>query len=97
MPAQTSSVDFTYAGAVTFSLNPFVINPTTAGCALTYSCSTTFMSGSFDLCNYSDSLTTATFDPSTGDFSFDTTDAALFGTGVIPFVITGSVGNPASE
>ena len=49
------------------------------------------------MCNYSDGFTTATFDPSTGDFSFDTTDAVLFGTGVIPIVITGSVGNPSSE
>ena len=63
---------------VQFTLSPFKVDPPT--CNITYSCE--IVSGPrLDLCNLRDGATEASFDPSTGNYSFKSGDIANYPAG----------------
>ncbi len=76
-PGQTDPADYYYTGTTSFSMNAFAVAP--SECPITYSCSMT-AGPSEDLCTYNSSgSTSVTFDASTGDYSFQSTEIATFG------------------
>ena len=77
---------------MTFTLNPFTVDPPVCGPVTTYSCSI-FMGSRTDLCSISEGSTTGTFDPQTGNYQFSSTDMKNFLPGTYVFKIEGTIEN----
>ena len=79
-PGQTDPVDYYYTGSspsLTFTLDPFLVDPSACAGNIVYTCSVT--SGSrTDLCHVNDGLTEGIFNGVTGSYSFSTVDVANF-------------------
>ena len=63
--------NYYYSGSAIFNLARFSVS--SEECIVTYSCDMS-QGPAQDLCDYSDELTTSTFDPETGNLSFTTSD-----------------------
>ena len=94
-PAQTNPSVYNYTGAspkLTFTSTKFVVYPPI--CTITYSC--TMISGPrTDICNKIDGTTAATFNSSTGDYTFESIDdlsSLNYPPGSYVFQLTGNVG-----
>lgn len=71
-----------------FNLSPYTVVPSI--CTFTYSCA---VNGSrTDICSTTDGDTVATFDSTTGDYTFTSYDMANYAAGDYVFTITGTVG-----
>ena len=85
-PSQTSVVDYYYSEHATFNLTPFTIAPDV--CHVTYYCSEPL----YNLCDYSDGTTSASFNSTSGIFSFTSTNMQTFSTQAFTITITGTSG-----
>lgn len=75
---------------VKFTLNPFKVDP--PSCHIIYSCEVE--SGPrLDLCNVRDGVTQSSFDTSTGNFIFQSTDFANYPAGSYKIKVAGTVGS----
>jgi hypothetical protein len=95
VPTQTAPEDYLYTGAspgLTFGLTPFVIDPPECGPITAYSCEVT-VGRRTDLCDVDDGSTSASFDPSSGQYKFSSTDMVNFEPGAYFFRITGILGS----
>ena len=87
----TDPTEYNYSGSAQFTVNTFTVSP--PECSIIYSCSMLVGPDGYDLCNYSDELTTASFDTFTGDYSFTSTDFPTFKDQTITFETTVTSGN----
>ena len=92
--AQTDPDPYIYKStvrtSVLFTLSQFVVDPIASICPITYSCA---VAGSrTDICSITESDTAATFDSTTGDYTFTSIDMANYLPGDYVFTITGTVG-----
>ena len=60
-------------------MNPFTVSPTF--CTITYSCEMVVGPTGYDLCNFTGGTTMASFDSTSGDYSFTSNDYETFGFG----------------
>ena len=89
---QTVSYTNDYTSATTFTVSP--LGTTITQCQVSFQCAM-ISTTTVDLCNYSDALTTTSFDPVTGVFSFDSDDYFTYGSQTLIFEITATSGNDA--
>ena len=96
-PAQNAVTPYSYTGdspKATFAATPFDVVPSI--CTVTYSCS--ILNGPFaGPCAFVSGTTVATFDSSTGNFSFSSIDTANYSPGLYSFEITGTVGTKSDK
>ena len=86
--------NYEYTGntpAIEFTMNPFTVQP--AACAVTYSCALLAGSPRTDICSITDGSTVGTFDPTTGNFQFQSINPSGYPIGIYQFEITGTVGD----
>ena len=88
--AQSNPPDYLYTGtspSASFSLSPTFVSAPEVNCVniATYTCSNT--GPRIDMC------TEGTFDANTGDYTFSSTDTALYPQGTYTFTITAVLGN----
>ena len=88
----TNPADYYYSGAARFAINQFVTDP--VSCSVSYACVMVDGPAGLDLCSYNDSgMTVATFDTSTGSYSFTSIDFPTFKEEKMTFEITGTSGS----
>jgi len=88
---------YSYTGVsskVEFTLSPFTVDP--PACAVTYSCEVV-AGPRLDICTVNDGSTQATSDPSSGDYSFESTDMANYPPGTYEIKVTGTVGTQSDS
>ena len=66
-----------YSGTARFIMEPFVVEP--ADCNIKYVCKMRSGPAGYDLCDYNDGTTIASYNEETGDYEFTSTDFATFG------------------
>ena len=73
-------------------MNPFTVsNPDE--CAITYACSMIEGPDDYNLCNYIENSTIASFNSETGDFEFESNDFNIFGGQTLSFEVEVSSGS----
>ena len=93
-PGQVDPPIYRYAGSVEFTMNPFTSNHPL--CPVNYACYED-MGPRLDLCSIVDGTNMATFDTTTGDYTFTSTDPVNYPPGEYWHWIVGYLGDPIYE